>query len=393
MRICWFGIYSRRPVYPRNNNLIRALRSVGVEVRECRETLAESFAGRSAAARTFPGLLRFLGGLARTWVLLSVRLLRMPPPDLFVVGHPGYFHLHLLRFLRGLLFPGVPVVYDVFIPLHDTLVRDRRYLRERGLPARLLRLFEQSVCRNADLCLIDTRTHARFLHREFGIPFRRLAHVFVGADPAIFPRTPPPPARGPMTVLQCSTFIPLHGLSTVVRAAKLLEDEPGVCFVIVGGGQTEQEIRGLAASLGVRNLEFRPFRPVRELHREIAAAHVCLGVFGTSGKAGRVIPTKAFDTLSVGRPLVSADTPAMREAFTDGENALLVPPGDPEALAAAIRRLRDDPALRRRLAEEGARLFDERFSDRALGERFLSAVEPLLRGRGPRRQRPPRASR
>ena len=71
------------------------------------------------------------------------------------------------------------------------------------------------------------------------------------------------------------------------------------------------------------------------------------GVFGTSAKAGRVIPNKAFQALACATPLVTAATPGAHELLTDGQDALLVPAGDPSALAAAVRRLAGDAALAR----------------------------------------------
>ena len=78
---------------------------------------------------------------------------------------------------------------------------------------------------------------------------------------------------------------------------------------------------------------------------EIQAAGCALGIFGTGAKAARVIPNKAFQAIACATPLITADTPAARELLTDGHDALLVPPGDPEALAAAVRRLAADRAL------------------------------------------------
>ena len=102
-------------------------------------------------------------------------------------------------------------------------------------------------------------------------------------------------------------------------------------------------------SSGCRWVEYE--RLPGELHR----AGCALGIFGDSAKAQRVIPNKAFQALACGTPLVTADTPAARELLVDGESALLVPPGDPEALAAALRRLAGDPELARRLARGGRR--------------------------------------
>ena len=87
------------------------------------------------------------------------------------------------------------------------------------------------------------------------------------------------------------------------------------------------------------NVELVPWVEYERLPGELHRAGCALGIFGTSAKAARVIPNKAFQALACGTPLVTADTPAARELLVDGESALLVPPGDPEALAAALRRL------------------------------------------------------
>jgi len=111
-----------------------------------------------------------------------------------------------------------------------------------------------------------------------------------------------------------------------------------------------------------------------ELHR----AGCALGVFGTSDKASRVIPNKAFQALACGTPLITADTPATRELLVDGESALLVPPGDPEALAAAIRRLAADPTLAERLSAGGLAAYREQASEDVLGARWRELLAGLL---------------
>ena len=82
-------------------------------------------------------------------------------------------------------------------------------------------------------------------------------------------------------------------------------------------------------------LRNRTFFSLAELNREIREAHLCLGIFGVTPKALRVIPCKVYDSLAVGRPVVTADTPGARELLEDGRTAVLVPPGDAAALADA----------------------------------------------------------
>ena len=113
----------------------------------------------------------------------------------------------------------------------------------------------------------------------------------------------------------------------------------------------------------------------------MAASDVCLGVFGTSPKSQRVIPNKVFDALAVGRPVVTADTPAVREVLTHGEKAWLCPPGDPDALAERpARACGPMPAARRRLARPGPRalrrtVFDRRALAHDLATIVLEALD------------------
>ncbi len=90
-----------------------------------------------------------------------------------------------------------------------------------------------------------------------------------------------------------------------------------------------------------------------------------------------MIPNKAFQALACGVPLVTADTPAARELLRDGESALLVPPGDAEALAATLQKLATADGLAERLSSGGLTAYREHASERVLGERWRSLVEGL----------------
>ncbi|MDP8910914.1 MAG: glycosyltransferase, partial [Actinomycetota bacterium] len=124
-----------------------------------------------------------------------------------------------------------------------------------------------------------------------------------------------------------------------------------------------------------------PWLPYEELPAELHAAGCALGVFGTSAKARRVIPNKAFQALACGTPLVTADTPAARELLVHGESALLVPPGDPDSLVTALRSLAADPALARRLSAGGLAAYREHASEDVLGRRWRSLIESAVRRR------------
>src|SRR5690606_19885917 len=85
-------------------------------------------------------------------------------------------------------------------------------------------------------------------------------------------------------------------------------------------------------------------------------------------------PLKLFEYLALGRAIVASDLPAIREVLTHDVDALLVPPGDAAALAAAIGRLADDAALRTRLGA-AARARAAAFTWAARAERLEAALE------------------
>jgi glycosyltransferase involved in cell wall biosynthesis len=115
-----------------------------------------------------------------------------------------------------------------------------------------------------------------------------------------------------------------------------------------------------------------------EYERELTDADICLGIFGATGKAQRVIPSKVYDALAVGRPIITADTPAIRELLTHGEDVWLCPANDGVALAEAITGLARDQALRLRLAQGARHTYEARCSPEVIGRDVGARLEALV---------------
>jgi glycosyltransferase involved in cell wall biosynthesis len=254
------------------------------------------------------------------------------------------------------------------VSLHETLVDDRRRFAPRSAQARLLRRVDRNALRRADLVVADTEQNARHLAELGALPPERLAVCFVGAEERLF--RPGWQPHESFHVLFVGKLIPLHGLETILAAARLAPEIP---FRVVGNGQLDTLLAERPP-----NVEWIEWVDYERLPEEIQRAGCALGVFGTSAKAGRVIPNKAFQALACGTPLVTADTPAARELLRDDESALLVPPGDPEALAAAVRRLAGEPELAQSIGARGLLAYQEHASEQVLGERWRGLVEQLV---------------
>jgi len=361
MRVLYFGTYERD--YPRNAQVISCLRRAGIEVVEHHVGVWE---GKRDSWRAGPGT---LGRLAAA----ELRLLRRPRADfdVLVVGYPGHLDLPAARRAAG----DRPVVFNPLVSLADTFVADRGRFRTGSPAARTLEAIDRLAFRAADLVVADTEAHARHLAALAGLPAERVAVCFVGAEERLF--RPGWAPDEPFTCLFVGKLIPLQGLETILAAARAVPELP---FRIVGSGQLEPLLRARPA-----NVEWIPWVEYERLPDELHRAGCALGIFGTSDKARRVIPNKAFQALACGTPLVTGDTPAARELLVDEESALLVPPGDPQALAAAIGRLTADTALAQRLGEGGPAAFREHASEDILGQCWRSVLERAQALRSQRR--------
>ena len=115
-----------------------------------------------------------------------------------------------------------------------------------------------------------------------------------------------------------------------------------------------------------------------ELASTIHRAGICLGVFGRGVKTQRVIPCKIFDYLAMAKPLITADTPAIRELLTHGENAYLCPIGDQQALATQILEFKKNPDLRRRIAMNGHQTYLRFCAPDVMGKGLVQAFNTLI---------------
>src|SRR5208282_1472347 len=100
--------------------------------------------------------------------------------------------------------------------------------------------------------------------------------------------------------------------------------------------------------------------PAGELPALVAGHDVCLGIFGTGDKALRVVPNKVFQGAAAGCAIVTSDTPPQRRALSGA--GVLVPPGDPDALAAALLQLAGDRGELARLRRRARELAEEQFT-------------------------------
>jgi glycosyltransferase involved in cell wall biosynthesis len=165
-------------------------------------------------------------------------------------------------------------------------------------------------------------------------------------------------------------------LVVVEAAARLAREGLRPAFLFIGRGSGEKAVREAISREGLeRQFVFTGFVP--DLPRALAAMDVALYVPIESDGMGRI----AYECLAAGRPLVASRVGVVPEILTDGRDALLVPAGDSQALATAIRMLLGEPELRRSFGLAGRELVESRYSGARLAGRLAELYSDLASAR------------
>ena len=356
MKVVFFGAYD--PSYPRNAVLRRGLELNGVEVSECRVQPGPKFWLR--------------------YPLLVLHWRRCPDRAASAQGFlfvPEFAQkdVPLAGFIGRL--SGRPVVFDPLASRYETKILDWKRKPEGSPSARWNRAIDRRAFRSADLILADTQTHKDYYCREFGLPPGKVAVVPVGFDDRVFTRslagrrTTESAKTRTFTILFFGSFLPLHGVEVIIEAARQISDvDRNVRFHFIGSGQTLGSVRSLASRYELDNVVFEGWMSQTQLADRVSEkADICLGIFGRTEKAGRVVPHKVFQAMALGKPVITARTPASQEFFNHRHDIFLCDGADPSSLAGAVLELKEDAGLRQRVARDGFGLVWEKYRPEALG--------------------------
>jgi glycosyltransferase involved in cell wall biosynthesis len=373
MIICYFGTY--REEYSRNKIMIAALRSVGVEVKECHVSLWHGIEDRVNVTVGGWRSPKFWWRAVKAYVKLLLVYRKVGDYDVLMVGYPGQVDVFLARILANMR--KKPLVWDVFMSLY-LIAKERKLDERKHSSVDLIKKIESMALTKPDLLIQDTAEYVKWFQREYGITPERFRLVPTGADDRIFrPLQKAKKQDDLFHVLYYGTFIPNHGVMNIVQAAQHLQDEKEIVFDMIGDGPERKKAKEFVRDKGLNNVIFYDWMKQEKLVEVINDADVCLGAFGDTPQSLMTVQNKIYECMAVGKPVITGRSPAVENNFKENYHLLSVD-RNPFSIAEGVKYLYQNPKQKEIIAEAGKSLFYSKYNLVNLGRTIEKILEQTL---------------
>jgi glycosyltransferase involved in cell wall biosynthesis len=246
------------------------------------------------------------------------------------------------------------------------------------------RALERFLYRRADGFIVNSPAYVDYLTKK-GIDPATISLIPNGVDPEMFGAGPDLSARAAAIRTRlglCDKFIvmyagvmgPANDLGILLDAAAELNDDPRIHVVLVGDGKARKQLEAQAQQRGLVNVTFAGPQSKNDMRAFLQVADVCVATLQNIAMFRLTYPNKVFDYLAAARPVVLAIDGVIRQVVDDARAGIFVPPGDPHAIAGAIRELANDQERGREMGRRGREYVKQRFNRRDHGELFTSVL-------------------
>lgn len=243
--------------------------------------------------------------------------------------------------------------------------------------------FERFLYRHADRVMVNSPGYVEHV-KERGARF--VEFVPNGADPDMF-NPFDNGAKFRKTHKLKNKFVALyagaHGISNdldvVLDAAKLLEGERDIQFVLLGDGKEKANLQARATQLGLKNVLFLPPMPKNEMATALAGADACIAILKPIEAYKTTYPNKVFDYMAAGRPVVLAIEGVIREVVEEADCGVVPQPGNARDLADAIAFLSIDRDHAVALGMHGRHYLEQHFSRETLARKLEAILRYMSR--------------
>jgi glycosyltransferase involved in cell wall biosynthesis len=323
--------------------------------------------------------LKTLGHLSFMVTAFAMGLPRLGPVDVVIASSPTFFTAISAWVISRL--KRVPMVFEVR-DLWPAVFVDLGVLKNPAL-IKLLEALELFLYRQSAAVVPVTEAFRQAIVNR-GIPAEKVHVIPNGADIETY--RPDIDGRSMRAKLGLDDKFVVsymgshgisHGLSAVLDAAALQRDRSDILYLLVGEGAEKEMLQAKRDRLGLENVRMLPHQPPELMPELYAASDVCLVPLRDVPIFETFVPSKLFEILAMGRPIIGSVRGEARSILERSGGALLIPPEDPPSLVAAVDSLRSDPARRLEMGRSGRAFLEANYSHAALAERYLEVLRSI----------------
>lgn len=327
----------------------------------------------------FKRVLNFLSFFLSSFVLGSLMTGR---PDVVVGTSPQFFcavSAYLLSVLKRA--PFVFEVRDIWPQSAVELGALRNPLIVKALEA-----IEMFLYRRARLIVVVAESTRPYLLSR-GIPAEKIRIVPNGIDAGYLESAVATPVEireqyglsDRFVVSYIGTHGMSHALDTVLKAAAKLQEDDSIVFLFVGEGAEKDNLKRMAAELGLKNTIFVNEQPRGRLLAFYRASDVSLAPLKRLDIFRKVLPSKLFELMGTGCPVICSVEGEAAALVEKSGGGICIEPENAGSLVEAIMRMKGDGALRRRLAASGRAFVAEHYLRSKLAARYLEFLASAAR--------------
>ena len=258
--------------------------------------------------------------------------------DLVFIGFAPQLILPIWNFK----FKKKKIIIDFFISMYDTLVFDRKKIKENSIFAKILKAIDKKTILLADYIISDTKEHGKYFIEEFGANKNNLNVLYLEADKSIYYEErieKPNKVKDKFVVLYFGSILPLQGVEIVLGAVDILKKEKDIFFYVIGPIQKKYN------KVESDNVKYIDWLSQQELAKYINFSDLCLaGHFNKNiNKARRTITGKANIYDAMNKKMILGENPANHELFTETKGKYyFVEMGSSEKLAEKILEIKKE---------------------------------------------------
>jgi colanic acid biosynthesis glycosyl transferase WcaI len=304
-------------------------------------------------------------------------------PDVLIATSPQFFTALAGLWIATL--KRVPFVFEVRDLLPRSIV-DVGAMKEHSPAIQILERLEAMLYRRASHIVPVTESFVDHIAAR-GASREKISVVTNGVDLDLFKPTSRDSARAALGLERgfLATYVGTHGmahgLGLVLNVAKRVADE-GIRFLLVGEGAEKAELKARAASEGITNVTFMDQQPRDRVAQIYAASDLCLVLLRDLPLFRTVIPSKMFEFMGAGRPILTTVDGESRGILERAGAGVFSPPENEEALVHALRELVSSPGRLASMGASGRRYVEQNYSRPALAARYVEILEGLVPSAG-----------